>query len=199
MNAGGILSTLSDGDLGTTGDQNTAVEYTGFLDVPLSDINTSTASFTLSGLAAAGPPQISFAPLVIQNFVGGTFNLYSPGNSLLLSGTLTNSALTGVMGPPGTGALFTTTFSTVTGGSLQPLIVPGSLTLSMNLSNVNGGTGFSVGGALAPVLNPFVADAAVNIAGDPSDNGGDVPEPATLMFAFVGLAISAACGRRRIG
>src|SRR3981081_3714355 len=54
MNGGGILSTVNDGIPGTTGDQNTAVEYTSFLE-PIPDINTSIASFTLSNLATSGP------------------------------------------------------------------------------------------------------------------------------------------------
>lgn len=192
MNAGGMLSTTSDGNAGTTGDQNTAVEYTGFLDVPFADIISSTASYSMSGLQAAGPPQV-FGTLIIQSFTGGTFNLYDPANALLLSGSLTNSALTGVAGPPGTGGLFTTAVSTVTGGSLAPYIVPNSLTLSMNLSNINSGAGLSVTD-IAPdvhVLNPFVADASVNIAGDRV-----IPEPATVLLVLMGLAGTCAARRR---
>src|SRR6266550_631261 len=58
MTAGGILGTVSDGNAGTIGDQNTNVEYTSFLE-PIPDISTSIASFTLSNLAAAGP---AFSP-----------------------------------------------------------------------------------------------------------------------------------------
>jgi hypothetical protein len=188
MNAGGILSTENDGNAGTLGDQNTDVEFVGFLDGSNPDITTTDASFTLSGLTAAPGPANSFPPLMIQNFTGGTLTLYAPNNSILLTGTLTNSALTGVTGPPGTGALFTTTFGTITGGSLSGGgILPGSLTLSMNLSNVNGGGGFVLNGN--NFLQPFLADASVNIS-------ADVPEPAALTLVLFGLA-AAACGRRR--
>jgi hypothetical protein len=190
MNAGGTLATTSDGVGATTGDQNTAVEYTGFLDVPFADINTSIASYSLAGLQAAGLPQV-FGTLVIQNFAGGSFSLYDPANNLLLSGSLTNSALTGVAGPPGTGGLFTTAVSTVTGGSLAPYIVPSSLTMSMNLTNINGGNGLSVGGAVAPVLNPFQADASVNISGDQL-----VPEPTTMLLLLTALSGAFAIRRR---
>ena len=61
---------MDDANAGTTGDQNTAVEYTGFLDVCLPTSIRSTASFTMSNLAVNGPAQI-FGSLVIQNFVGG--------------------------------------------------------------------------------------------------------------------------------
>lgn len=189
MNAGGLLSTTSDGNAGTTGDQNTAVEYTGFLDPPHVDINAAIASYSMSGLQAVGVPQV-FGSLVIQNFNGGNFELYDPSNNLLLSGSLTSSALTGVIGPPGTGGLFTTAVSTVTGGSLAPEIVASSLTLSMNLSNINGGNGFSVGGAVAPVLNPFLADASVNISGDP------IPEPGSVLLVLTAISGIIAARRR---
>ncbi len=186
MTAGGILSTVPDGDVPpTTGDQNTAVEYTGFLDIPFADINTSTASFTMSGLQASGIAQ-QFGSLVIQNFVNGSFELRDPSNAMLLSGTLSNSALTGVIGPPGTGGLFTTTFSSVTGGSLQSYIDPNSLTLAMNLSTVNGGGGFAV---IADVLQSFQADAAVNIS-------GEVPEPATTVLLLAAAAATLSLRRR---
>jgi hypothetical protein len=192
MNAAGILGTANDGDAATTGDQNTAIEYTGFLD-PLSDINTPVASFTLSNLAAAGPATVS-GPVVLQNFAGGTLNLYDPSNALLLSGLLTTSNLQGTLGPPGTGAVFTTNIATVTGGSLAPFIVPTSLGLSMTLTNVNGGAGFSLTGGT--VLNPFLADSSVSILGDPTDLGGHIPEPGTIFLATAALFAGAVVRRR---
>ncbi len=42
--AGGVLGTVSDGNALTVGDQNTAIEFTGFLN-PIPDINLSAASF----------------------------------------------------------------------------------------------------------------------------------------------------------
>src|SRR5690242_12280266 len=98
MNGSGLLSTVNDGAAGTTGDQNTDIEFTGFLDGSHPDITTTNASFSLNGLQAVGPANV-FGSLVIQNFLGGQFNLYDTANNLLLQGPLTNSALTGVIGP----------------------------------------------------------------------------------------------------
>src|SRR5829696_3941866 len=120
MNGAGILSTTNDGVAGSVGDQNTDIEFTGGLDF-IPDVNTNAASFTLQGLAEVGPASV-FGSLVIQNFAGGQFSLFDPSNVLLLQGPLTSSALTGVIGPPGTGALFTTTLGAVTGGTLAPFI-----------------------------------------------------------------------------
>jgi len=181
MNGAGIFSTTNDGVAATTGDQNTDIEYTGPFEFK-PDLNTNTASFSLQGLAEVGPANV-FGNLVIQNYLGGQFSLYDPANVLLLQGPLTSSALSGVIGPGsgGTGALFTTTLGSVTGGTLAPLITPGTVSLSMNLTNVNGGNGFAVAGG-GPQLNPFLADASISIS-------ADVPEPAT--FSLVGLGAAA--------
>jgi hypothetical protein len=193
MNALGVLGTMNDGNAGTTGDQNTDVQYTDFLEA-FSDIGTPVASFSLSNLLKAGPAIPVGSGFVVQNFAGGTFSLYDPANALLLSGLLGASSLTGTVGPPGTGAVFTTNVATVTGGSLAPFIVPTSLALSANLTNVNGGAGFSLTGG--ELLNPFVADSFVNISGSPTDLGGGLPEPGTLVLAFIALVAGAAVRRR---
>jgi len=186
----GVLGTVDQtGGPSPAGDQLTDIEYTGFLNF-IPDLNTNTASFSLNGLNAVGPANV-FGTLVIQNYIGGVFSLYDPADNLLLQGPMGSSALTGVVGPPGTGALFTTVLTTVTGGSLAPLIAPGSVSLSMNMTNVNGGNGFAVAGG-GPQLNPFVADAAISISADP------VPEPATLsLFGLVAATVIAVGGRRR--
>jgi len=189
----GILGTVNDGIVGTTGDQNTGIEYTSFLEA-FPDISTSVASFTLSNLVAAGPAIPVGPGVVVQNFAGGTFNLYDPSNTLLLSGLLTTSSLTGTVGPPATGAVFTTNVASVTGGFLAPFIVPTSLALSANLTNVNGGAGFSLNDGV--ILNQFVADSVINISGNPTDLGGGLPEPGTLVLAFIALGAGAAVRRR---
>ncbi|MEX0611598.1 MAG: hypothetical protein WD738_23080 [Pirellulales bacterium] len=196
-----ILSTTDDSIPGTTGDQNTAVEYLDFLDGVAADVLTSTASVTLDGLTAAGPAIVFGGTLVLQNFAGGTLELYDPSNTLLLSGALSTSALTGPLGPPATGGLFTTSFSLVTGGTLAPYIDPGSLTLSMSLSDINGGAGLSVTpsppipplpppGIAFGILDPFVADATVSIA-------GEIPEPFTSTLLLLCGATAALAGRSR--
>jgi hypothetical protein len=188
MSAGGIYGTVSDGNAATVGDQNTAIEFTSFLDPGNPDVTTPTGSFTLSNLGEIGPATV-VGTTVVQNFLGGNFSVFSPANVLLLSGTLNGSTLTGPIGPPGTGALFSTSFGIVTGGTLAPQIVPGSIALSINMTNVNNGAGFAVGGQAAPILLPFLADASVSIIGDP------VPEPASL--SLIGMGAIAFTARRR--
>jgi hypothetical protein len=190
MGPGGILSTIDQtGGPSPAGDQLTDVEYTGFLNF-IPDLNTNTASFSLNGLQAVGPANV-FGSLVIQNFApGGVFSLYDPSDNLLLQGPMASSALSGVLGPPGTGALFTTTLGNVTGGSLAGYLAPGSVSLSMNMTNVNGGNGFAVAGG-GPQLNQFLADASISIAAD------QVPEPASLMLLGFGSAVAMAYSRRR--
>lgn len=189
---GGTLRTVDDGVAGTTGDQNTAIDFTDFLDGSFADVLSSTASFSMNNLVATGAPT-TFGPLVIQNFSGGTLNLYDASNALLLSGTLTNSALTGPIGPPATGALFTTTFAAITGGTLQPLLLPNTLTLSMSLTDINNGTGFTVSGAAAPLLDAFRADVTMNIAALP------IPEPVAAVLLLLGGGLSLAALRKPRG
>jgi hypothetical protein len=187
----GVFGTVDDGNGATTGDQSTAIEFGDFLDGSQPDVMTTTASFTLDNLTASGAPS-TFGPLVIQNFTGGTLSLYNPANVLLLSGTLANSALTGPIGPPATGALFTTSFATVTGGALQNNIVANSLTVSMSFSDINGGAGFSVGGGPSAVLNSFQADATLNIAAQ------QIPEPvAAMLIAVASAGLVAFTSRQR--
>jgi hypothetical protein len=180
MNPAGQLSTNSDGDATTSGDQDTAIEFTGFLE-PIPDINSPTASFTLSGLMAAGPAQV-VGSLAIQSFASGQFNLYDPSNNLLLSAPLNGSVLTGGIGPPGTGALFTTGLSSPSGGSLAPYIAAGSLSLSVSMININGGGGLAV--LPNGVLQSFLADASVLIAANPSEVV--VPEPTSIALLSLG-------------
>jgi hypothetical protein len=175
--SGGVVSTVNDGDASTTGDQDTAVQFTDFLD-SIPDINTHVASFSLSGVTASGPVT-QLGPLAIQNFTGGQISLYDPSNNLLLTATIGNTVLTGTIGPPSNGSIFTTTLSSATGGSLASLIAPGSVSLSFNLTNVNGGAGLSVSDG---TLQPFIGDSSVLIAA----NAINAPEPAALALLALG-------------
>jgi hypothetical protein len=183
--AGGVLSTVNDLNAGTTGDQDTAILFDDFLNGN-PDINTSTASVTIDGLALSGPAVV-VGPFVAQGFAGGTISIYSPTNILLLQGTLGNSTLSGNIGPPPNGSVFTTTFADVTGGTLDPQIANNTLTVQMTLSNINGGAGLSAG----VFVDPFVADSAVTLDADP------VPEPTAGLLALVGVVLTAVANKRR--
>jgi hypothetical protein len=186
MTAGGILSTVSDGNAATTGDQNTNIEFTDFFNA-IPDINSGDASFTLSGLTTTGVPSV-FGTLVLQSFNGGTLSLFDPSNVLLLSANLTNSQLSGTLGPPGTGSVFTTTLGSFTGGTLAPSLVPGSFGMSMQLIQVNGGSGFGVGPG--PVLLPFSADGSLNLIGEA------IPEPSSLILVAIATVAMLRARRR---
>jgi hypothetical protein len=195
---GTTLSTDSDSVPATMGDQDTEVDFQDFLS-GMSDLVSPPGSATLGGLTVSGPPTVFGGVLVVQDFILGTIDIWgpAPGNNLLLSGTLNpftpSSTLAGPLGPPATGALFTTSFATVTGGSLAPLLVPNSLTLSMSLSNINGGGGLAVGGPIggAQTLLKFGADAVITIAAEP------VPEPTGAALLGLGVVLAGAWTYRR--
>jgi hypothetical protein len=180
------LHTVNDGNAGTTGDQNTAVDFTGFLN-GIPDITTNIASFSLAGLAPQGAATV-VGTVFIQNFAGGQFSLFDPSNVLLLSGTLNASSLTGSFAPSSTGSLFTTMNGNFTGGTLLPMLQRPSFSLSLTMTNVNGGSGFVLSGA----VQPFTADSTVEIGATQQ-----VPEPGTWSLLVFG-ALTAATLRRRL-
>jgi hypothetical protein len=189
---GTTLMTVNQFDNSTAGHQNTNIEFQGFLDGLTDVVGPPPGSFTLLNLMTAGlaSPFPAVNPvLVIQNFSGGTFELYNAANVLLISGQLHASTMAGPLGPPATGALFTTSFADVTGGVLASLIKPNSLSLSMSLTDINSGVGLSLGAA-APALNPFHADVTLNISADP------IPEPTSALLVIIG-ALSAAFAIRQ--
>ena len=161
------------------GDQNTGITYADFLAALFPNVTPPpSASFTLSGLQATGAAQVPLPGLVIQNFTGGSFSLYAPNNTLLLQGPIASAALSGVIGPPGTGGLFTTSLGSATAGSLKDYFQAGTLSVSMNLTTVNGGGGFVVTPpATGGVLSAFTANAVAGIAGSA---GPAVPEPTSV-------------------
>jgi hypothetical protein len=187
---GTTLMTADDGDLTTDGDQNTRVEYLNFLE-GLSDVTTPIASFSLSGLAAAPSATVVQNVLVIQNFSGGTMSLFAPDNSLLLSGSLNMSTLAGPLGPPATGALFTTSFAQVTGGSLASELIADSLTFSMSMTDINGGSGFTLQPTAEIRLAAFSSDVTLNIDAE------QIPEPTSALLLAVGSLAATLALRRR--
>jgi PEP-CTERM motif len=197
---GSSLRTVDDLNASTDGDQDTAIDFTGFLDPIKTDVPTAVASFTMSGLVPSGSAFVFLGQSIVQNFTGGTFTLYAPDNSKLLTGSLANSALTGPVGFS-SGGLFTTSFGTVTGGSLQSLIAADSLVVSMNFTDVKttgGPVGFSVSPPPASpppdvamgTLLAFTADSPISIA-------GEAPEPGTLVLLLVGALAVQSVRRRR--
>jgi hypothetical protein len=195
---GATFFTVDDGNAATTGDQDTAVEFTDFLETVEADITSPPGSFSMSGLAPDGSAFIFNNSLIVQNFTGGTFSLYDEANVLLLSGTLDDSALTGSIGQS-VGALFTTSFGLVTGGTLQSEVADDTLVLSMNFTDVTsaGGGGFSatiIQGGFPPFieaadLHPFTGDASVNLE-------AQIPEPTSVALFLAGSVLIAVRGRK---
>ncbi len=186
----GVLSTVDDLNAGTTGEQNTSVDFQGFLN-GIPDIAPLNASVTLNGVSKVGSATVFPFGLMMQNFSGGNVSIYDASNTLLLSGSLNASTLAGAVGPPGTNVLFTTTFNLVTGGTLAPQIGPGSVALKMNITEVNGGAGLIVT-TDGSVLNPFTAEALLTITGEQP-----IPEPATALLAAVVTGMTVLGIRRR--
>jgi hypothetical protein len=191
--AGGILSTIDDGDGATLGEQNTAVEFLDFLSF-IPTIPSADASYSLGGVTAAGAATVLFTS-VAQPFTDGFFRLWDDMNTLLLDVDLDDSILFGTLGSPATGAVFSTTFASVVGGSLAPYIDADSISFSLSMTDVASGGGSGMSVTLGPggyTLNPFEADAVKLIGAD------QIPEPATaLMLAMAGL-IAATIVRRRV-
>ena len=179
--------------LSTGGPQNTSVEFLDFLNW-YPDVPTSTASLTLDGITLSGPALVFGGTSILQQFSGGTLSLHDAVHTLLLSGDLSPSVLTGTAGLAN-GGLFTTSFSTVTGGAFAAYIDRPSLVFQMHLSNINGGAGLSVGPTAPPVggeLHSFTAGVSANIDGEP------IPEPATdaLLVILSVLTLTSTHNRR---
>ena len=177
--------------LSTVSPQNTRAVFTSFLDW-YPDITTETASLIFGNITRSGPPIVS-GTSILQQFSGGSLSLYDPAETLLLSGNLSNSVLSGTAGQS-TGGLFTTSFSVVTGGVFAAYVDRPSLVFQMHFSNINGSSGLSTAPPTAPLLQPFTAKADANI------DGVQVPEPATgvLSAVFFTLALaSASFGKSR--
>ena len=193
----GVFSTVNDGVVGTSGNQNTAVEFLDFLELVAADI-AADASFTLDGLIPSAPATIFGGTLLAQDFTQGTLALYAADNTLLLSGKLSISAVTGTLVAPGQHGLFAA-FAEVTGGVLAPYLDRDSLRLKMRLPTLNGGVGFSVDpppGDPPPFIHigqmdPFTATATIEILAEA------IPEPFSFALSWIGAALIGAAARRK--
>ncbi len=174
---GTTFSTLDDGIAGTLGNQNTRVLFLGFAGLP--DINTEDASFTLSNVLAVGTA-ITTIGVIAQETIGGTFNLWAPDNTLLISGSLTGGAITG-SNNGGSGSFFNTQLGLFTGGSLLSFFAGNTLDFSLALNNILSGNNFGLN-VTNNTLDAFQADGSAIIS------GSAVPEPATLLLLISGIA-----------
>ena len=186
---GTTFSTISDGNAATLGDQNTRILFDGFGGA-LANIETEIASFSLRDVLASGPA-VTVAGVIAQGTTGGTFSLWAPDNTLLISGLLFDGALSG-SGPGGTGSFFNTQLGTFTGGSLLSFLsgTTADIGLTLNAVTSAGLPGMHVTGSS---LDPFQSDASAII------QGSAVPEPASVILLFSALAAAGVKRRQSLG
>jgi len=184
---GNVFSTMDDGDSATLGDQNTNVNFVGFLS-GRADIPADVASFTIADVAISGTATI-LGNVLVQPTNGGSISLWDASNTLLLSASVGGGAIVGSLGSAATGSFANLTVGNFTGGTLAPLLTPNSFSISLAMTDVNGGAGLGQSGG---DLLDFTAGATANIS------ALQVPEPTSMVLcglSALGL-IGAARSRR---
>jgi hypothetical protein len=206
--AGGVYSTVDDLTPGTTGEQNTAVEFVGDLDPFFADILTPTASYTLNGVTALGLASV-VGPVpgtgqIGQTMTGGVFELWDASNNLLLAVLIDDSNLSGFTGSTA-GAEFSINNGLAYDGSLLPYLDATSVSFSIAMTDINDPAGMTVtpmgpifgpfpgiGFVQSATVNPFTADADKLVAAEVI-----IPEPTTvLLLVFGGMWANAFIRRR---
>lgn len=195
---GTSFGTINDGIASSMGEQNTNMNFIGFLAASITDTLTG-ASLTFQGVDALGAPVLSSGgSLVAQNTQGGHFSFWDENNDLLLEGQLGAGVIVGAQGST-TGSFFNTEIGTFLGGSLLQYVSaqPAGLSLALGSIFSNGQNGLSLlfddlGNPLN--LSAFTADAAGVI-----DGVAAVPEPMTAALLVSGLLVGAGARRRKVG
>ncbi len=168
---GNVFSTIDDGNASTLGDQNTNVNFVGFLS-GRSDIPADVASFTIADVQISGTATI-LGNVLVQPTAGGSISLWDSSNTLLLSASVGGGAIVGSLGSAATGSFANLTVGSFTGGSLASLLNPNSFSISLAMTDVNGGAGLSQSGG---ELQDFTAGATANIS------ALQVPEPSSMVL-----------------
>jgi hypothetical protein len=175
---GGIFQTVNDGVASTPGNQNSDIDFTGFLDASFADI-LSGASVTISNIVASAEVNV-FGTIISQTTNGGSINLWSNTGSLLLSAAFGEGNIAGSIDGV-TGSFFNTSSMTYTGGSLLSHVSPTQAGLSLALSGIESGLfpGMTVSYNTSTdtfELDSFRADASGLLSGNP------IPEPASMLL-----------------
>lgn len=175
---GGIFRTVNDGIASTPGNQNSDIDFTGFLDASFADI-LSGASVTISNIVASAEVNV-LGTIISQATNGGSINLWSNTGSLLLSAALGEGNIAGSIDGV-TGSFFNSSVMTYTGGSLLSHVSSSPAGLSLGLSGIQSGIfpGMTVSYNTttdAFELDSFRADASGLLTGNP------IPEPASMLL-----------------
>jgi len=179
---------LSDG-LDSPGDRNMTIDsvLTSAQSLP-AFAGSGSASISLSGMMAEASPTNS-GQLVIQSFNLGALAIYGADDSLLLSASLSLSAIQGALGPSDAQALFLG-FGEVTGGSMKKFVDPDSLQVRIKYPTIEGG--FEILSSPTALKDFATYTSSVEIL---ATQVIPVPEPA--IAGWLAIVVSALISARR--